>query len=106
MLYMSYPLIKDPPRKGQPLYKGHFQYPQSVHFQPPKRGSLPTRDKMASPKVSLTREVPLYSVLPLSGSMYGYDFNDFMESHCTTFAHVHVHMGTCTCTYGYIYLFL
>ncbi len=22
------PPIKDPPRKGQPLYKGHFQYPQ------------------------------------------------------------------------------
>ncbi len=22
------PLIQDPPRKGQLLYKGHFQYPQ------------------------------------------------------------------------------
>ncbi len=101
MLYMSYPLIKDPPRKGQPLYKGHFQYPQSVHFQPPKRGSLPTRDKMAGPKVSLTREVPLYSVLPLSGSMYGYDFNDI---HGITLYYICT--CTCTCTYGYIYLFL
>ncbi len=41
------PLIKDPPRKGQPLYKGHFQCPQlctcvyAIHFQLPKRGQTP-----------------------------------------------------------------
>ncbi len=26
------PLIKDPSRKGQPLYKGHFQYPQNCIY--------------------------------------------------------------------------
>ena len=42
------PLIKDPPRKGQPLYKGYFQYPQKCTcickcntFQFPKRGQPP-----------------------------------------------------------------
>ncbi len=38
------PLIKDPPRKGQPLYKGHFQHPQECicnTFQPPSRGQPP-----------------------------------------------------------------
>ncbi len=42
---MVEPLIKDPPRKGQPLYKGHFR----------KEDSLPKRDKMAGPKASFTR---------------------------------------------------
>ncbi len=28
MIQWFEPLIKDPPRKGQPLYKGHFQHPQ------------------------------------------------------------------------------
>ena len=64
------PLIKDPPRKGQPLYKGHSQYLQKcicicTHFQllkkTRKNNSLSTRDKMAVPKVSITqRFLPLY----------------------------------------------
>ncbi len=55
------PLIKDPPRKGQLLYKGHFQYAQNCtcntisFFNLRKEDSLPTRDKMAGPKVSFTR---------------------------------------------------
>ncbi len=38
------PLIKDSPIKGQPLYKGHFQYPYKCicnTFQLPKRGQPP-----------------------------------------------------------------
>ncbi len=45
------PLIKDPSRKGQPLYKGHFQYPARNRFQLPK--SLPTMDKMVGPMHSV-----------------------------------------------------
>ncbi len=43
------PLIKDTPRKGQPLYKGQLL---------PKRGQPPRkRDKMAGPKVSFTQRL-------------------------------------------------
>ena len=53
--YTEEPLIKDPLRKGQPLYKGHFQYPQSVLsmqyiLTSEKSTASPplTRDKMAA----------------------------------------------------------
>ncbi len=41
LLNSEKPLIKDPSSKGQPLYKGHFQYPQSIyaiHFNIQKKG--------------------------------------------------------------------
>ena len=47
-------LLKDPPRKGQPLYKGHFPYLR-------KEDSFHTRDKIADHRVSFTRMVPLYN---------------------------------------------
>ena len=43
--------------KGQPLYNELFQYPQECicnTFNLRKEDSLPTRDKMAGPKVSPT----------------------------------------------------
>ena len=50
------PLIKDPPRKGQPLYKGHL-YAIAIHFQLPKRGQPPyKRDKWLIPKCPLLRD--------------------------------------------------
>ncbi len=33
IVYTVEPLIKDPLRRGQPLYKGHFQYPQECIWQ-------------------------------------------------------------------------
>ena len=67
-VYTVKPLIKDPPRKGQPLYKGHFQYPQkciyAIRFNFRKEDNLPTRrNKMAGPKVVFIRRFPLYIVL-------------------------------------------
>ncbi len=53
------PIIKDPPRKGQPLYKGHFPDLQmctcNTLFNFRKEDSLPTctRDKMMVPKCPL-----------------------------------------------------
>ncbi len=56
------PLIKNPPRKGQPLYKGHFQYPQECicnTFQPPKRGQPPYKGQSCWSESVLYSEVPL-----------------------------------------------
>ena len=43
--------IKDPLRKGQPLYKGHHSYPQEFTckytFKPPREDNLSKRNKMA-----------------------------------------------------------
>ncbi len=48
------PLIKDPPRKGQPLYKGHFSDLQKC--------TCNTKDKMAGPKVSFTQRFHIMTV--------------------------------------------
>ena len=49
-------LIKDPPRKGQPPYKGHISaHPSHCtnrYFNLREEDSLSTKDKMAGPKVS------------------------------------------------------
>ncbi len=60
------PLIKDPPRKGQPLNKGHFPYPQKCTCKlqyTSKEDSHPLRNKMGGPKVSFTRSVRVFTVL-------------------------------------------
>ncbi len=57
------PLLKYPPRKGQPLYKGHFQYPQGCicnKFQPPKRGQPPYKGQNGWSQSVPYSEVPLY----------------------------------------------
>ena len=48
------PLIKDPPRKGQPPNKGHSSghLVEVVHFNLQEEDNLSTKNKMASPKVS------------------------------------------------------
>ncbi len=53
------PLIKDPLRKGQPPYKGHFSGPfpvaivlKKVFFNLREKDNLSTEDKVADPKVS------------------------------------------------------
>ncbi len=57
-----------PMRKGQPLYKGHFPYPQwcilpyGVNtFQLPKRGQPPYKGQNGWSQRVLYSEVPLYS---------------------------------------------
>ncbi len=57
------PLIKDLLRKGQPLYKGHFQYPQECicnTFQPPKRGQPPYKGQNGWSQRVPYLEVQLY----------------------------------------------
>ena len=40
------PLLKDPPRKGQPRYKGHFPYLQhAVYFYMDRLNTLSTSEK-------------------------------------------------------------
>ena len=56
------PLIKDPLRRGQPLYKGHLQYPQKCICNT-FESNLPTRDKMAGPKASFTQRFHCSSCL-------------------------------------------
>ena len=64
-------LIKDPPRKGQPLYKGHFKFQISpkVYMQymstSEKRTAFPTRDKLAGPKVSFTQRFHCIHIVEL-----------------------------------------
>ena len=47
------PPIKDPLRKGQPLYKGHLSCPQKLYFKPPREDNFPTTTKWLVPKCPL-----------------------------------------------------
>ncbi len=54
------PLIKDSPSKGQPLYKGHFQYPQKSicnTLSTSEKRSTSIQGTMAGPNVSLPRRL-------------------------------------------------
>ena len=69
--YTVKPLIKDPPRKGQPLYNGHFQYPQECNtFQPPKRGQPPYKGQNGWSQSVPYSEVPLYISIPTNTVPY------------------------------------
>ncbi len=55
---------KNPPRKGQPLYKEHFQYPQKCicnTIELPKRGQPPYKRQNDWSQSVVYSEVPLYT---------------------------------------------
>ncbi len=91
-MYTVEPLIKDPPRKGRPPYKGHFQYPQKCirnTFQPPKRGQPPYKGQNGWSQSVLYSEVPLY--------IYTNRFNvEKKIPRCLDFwcKHIHVYVST------------
>ncbi len=47
-VYTAEPLLKDPPRKGQYLYKGRFQYPKSVNICNLKKGHAASASGLAA----------------------------------------------------------